>query len=268
MPGWDRLRRADQANGWQRQRDSKRALLRGQPEHLERELSQGSPKRSEVSWHHDTVGPQQNRRPQGVAMEILGIVVGIVLVAAGLVFAVGGLGKVKSGFSGGKLKVEGPAWLALVALGLFAMFFPFLQGGDDEDGDDPAAQPTLLVDIARLRDRASLNGEVVDTLEGLAGDPIDVLRGPVNGWYEVRVGRQQGWVFGAFILPAAEGHDVVRTQNGDRVELLDSSGNELDVTNQSGSYALVVEASGEFWQVLLPDGDSAFIDPQAVRLVS
>jgi len=127
---------------------------------------------------------------------------------------------------------------------------------------------TLLVNIARLREAPRLSASVVDTIEDLENSPITVLGEPVNGWYEVEIQRKRGWMFGGFIVPSADNLTVVITRNEEPVELLDRRGLPLGVENESGSYALVVDATGEFWPIILPDGGTAYIDPSTIRVIS
>ncbi len=65
-------------------------------------------------------------------MQYFVILVGIVLVASGLYFAVGGFGQGKSGGGFRGVKIEGPAWLLLVAIGVGLVIFGAVwQWGDD-----------------------------------------------------------------------------------------------------------------------------------------
>ncbi len=118
---------------------------------------------------------------------------------------------------------------------------------------------TLLVDVAKLRSAPHLAASEVDTISGLGGSTITIVGDPTDGWYRVKVGGQEGWIFGSFIVPPADGYTVVQTKAQTPVELLDSAGNPLGQANASGSYALATDTSGELWPVILPEGGAAFV---------
>ena len=69
-------------------------------------------------------------------MQYFVILLGIVLVASGLYFAVGGFGQGKSGGGFRGVKIEGPPWLLLVAIGVGLVIF----GAVWQWGDDTAPQ--------------------------------------------------------------------------------------------------------------------------------
>jgi len=121
-------------------------------------------------------------------------------------------------------------------------------------------QVTLLVDVAKLRAGPRLTAAEVDTITDLGGTTIVALGEPVDGWYEVRIGTQQGWIFGAFILPPADGLTVVQTRSGVPVTLLNVSGQALGVENAAGSYALATSTSGDLWPVILPEGGVGYVN--------
>ncbi len=124
---------------------------------------------------------------------------------------------------------------------------------------------TLLVDVAKLRSAPRLNASEVDTITNLAGTTIVAVGEPTNGWYEVRINSKQGWMFGAFIVPPAEGFTVLQTRSGSPVTLLDSNGQALGVASASGSYALATDTTGDLWTVILPEGGTAYVDPADMK---
>ncbi len=78
-------------------------------------------------------------------LQILVVVLGLVLVVAGLFFAVGGFGQDPSGGGFRAIKIEGPAWLLLVAIGAgLVIFGAVFDWGVDEPADSPALiAPTI-----------------------------------------------------------------------------------------------------------------------------
>ncbi len=129
-------------------------------------------------------------------------------------------------------------------------------------------QVTLLVDVAKLRSAPRLNAAEVDTITNLGGSTIVVLGEPVDGWYEVKIGTKQGWMFGAFILPPAAGLTVLQTVSGAPVALLNSSGQALGVASASGSYALATSTSGDLWPVILPEGGTGYVSASTMKVRS
>ncbi|MCX2980644.1 DUF1566 domain-containing protein [Halieaceae bacterium IMCC14734] len=72
-------------------------------------------------------------------MQIVIIVLGVVLVLAGLYFAVGGFGQGSSGGGFRDMKMEGPPWLILVAIGVGLVVY----GSTWEAGQDPAPRASV-----------------------------------------------------------------------------------------------------------------------------
>lgn len=71
-------------------------------------------------------------------MPVFLLVLGFGLVAAGLILAFGGLASDRAGGDARGIRLEGPAWLILVALGVGVIVFGVLQFGDgDERQTDP-----------------------------------------------------------------------------------------------------------------------------------
>lgn len=154
-------------------------------------------------------------------------------------------------------------------------------GSDDDGSDDgraaddaaeegPTERPgTLIVEVARLRALPALDAEELTSIDGQAGRPLTVVGEPVEGWYQVRIDGVTGWMFGAFVLPAADGFTVVRTVDFEPVVLLDADGDPLPTTNRSGSFALVTDtADADLWPVVLPEGGMAHVDPDVVTVLS
>lgn len=132
----------------------------------------------------------------------------------------------------------------------------------------PERSGTLLVEVARVRSAPRLDASMLDSLDDLVGARLTVIGDPVAGWYEIRFGATQGWVFGAFITPPSDGLTVLQTRDEETVDLYNASGRRLDITNASGSYALATSLDGNLWEVILPDGATAFVRAADMRIVS
>ena len=77
-------------------------------------------------------------------MNVLLIIIGIVLAVVGVFFAIGGLGEGSAGGGFKGLKLEGPPWLILVAIGVGVMIFGAAWDFDD-DGPTTTAAPEAAV---------------------------------------------------------------------------------------------------------------------------
>lgn len=124
---------------------------------------------------------------------------------------------------------------------------------------------TLFSNFARLRSAPDIGASVVTTLDA-EGASMEVIGSNVDGWYRVRIGADEGYLFGAFVRPPDPGLRIAQTSGGDAV-LLNSSGAPLGIDNESGPKVLVVDTAGSLWEVVLADGRSAFVDPATVGLV-
>ena len=127
---------------------------------------------------------------------------------------------------------------------------------------------TLYSTFAKIREEPHIDSPEVTTLVDQEGLDIDVLTANQRGWYLIRAGTIEGWIFGTFVLPPDAGLHVAITRGGDRAVLLDELGNESTEVNQSGPKVLVIDTSGDLWEVLLPNGGTAFVDPAVMRLVN
>jgi len=119
----------------------------------------------------------------------------------------------------------------------------------------------------RLRSAPSLDADIVTTIEGQRGSRITVLSPPDNGWYEITIGGDTGWVFGAFVTPADGGYTTIQNRSGFGVVLsLYTSGGTFAGNNPTAGAALAIETDGRYWEVLLPDGSTRFVDSRDVQL--
>ncbi len=126
----------------------------------------------------------------------------------------------------------------------------------------------LYSSLATLRSEPTLDDSTeITKIRGRDGASIEILSENVDGWYLIRIDGVEGWMFGTFVYPPDPGLAIGRTVDGSVAELLDSAGRALGVENASGSKVLVVDTSGDLWEVLLPDGTAAWVDPSDVQLV-
>ncbi len=88
-----------------------------------------------------------------------------------------------------------------------------------------------------------------------------------DGWYDITIQGDRGWVFGTFIQPSADGFDVAETRSGDRVTLRRSDGTPSGEDNPSLNAVLVVDHSGPYWEVVLPDGRAAWVSPDEMDFI-
>jgi hypothetical protein len=117
--------------------------------------------------------------------------------------------------------------------------------------------------FATLRTSPTLGEESEITIIRDRNDaPLTVLEGPVSGWYRVSFEDLEGWLWGAFVLPSAPGQLVAETRTKDPVILRSAFGVPLNEENPSGNAVLVTSTDGDLWQVLLPDGRPALVDPR------
>ncbi len=119
---------------------------------------------------------------------------------------------------------------------------------------------TLLVDVANLRTEPNLSAVEVARLADQQGATVAIFGVGVNGWLDAQIGGSRGWIFGAFVSPPDAGLTIARTKSEMVALLLDSAGRSLGVENASGSYVLVFDDASNLWQVILPDGATAYVD--------
>lgn len=124
---------------------------------------------------------------------------------------------------------------------------------------------TLFSNFARLRSAPDIGASEVTTLTA-EGARMEVIGSNVDGWYHVRVGSDEGYLFGTFVDPPDPGLQIAQTSGGNAV-LLSSAGAPLGIENESGPKVLVVDTSGSLWQVILADGSTAYVDAATVSVV-
>lgn len=130
---------------------------------------------------------------------------------------------------------------------------------------------TLVGTGVRLREGPSTDATIIDTLR-LLGTSVVITEGPTeNGWVRIEVatnsGVLDGWMFGAFVSPPGDGWHAVQHRGGlsEPIPLYLSDGRRVAERWWPLGSALVSDVSGQLWQVQLPTGETAFLDPDDVR---
>ncbi len=126
---------------------------------------------------------------------------------------------------------------------------------------------TLLVNVAHIRAEPDLSSRSIRRVSDIEGASMQVTGPNIDGWHRVDLDGTSGWLFGAFVFPTDFNMTIARTLDEKTAPLLDRGGRSIDVENASGSYVLVIEQSSGLWQVILPDGMTAYIDPSEFRVV-
>jgi hypothetical protein len=122
------------------------------------------------------------------------------------------------------------------------------------------AERRLFSNLAVLRSAPDLSAPEITRLRNLDGEPLTVLEPQRDGWYHVRIGGLEGWIFGTFVLPTDPGQLVA--QSDDTFPLRDSNGGLLAIENASGEKVLVVDSTrADLWRVRLPEHVDAWVHP-------
>lgn len=117
---------------------------------------------------------------------------------------------------------------------------------------------SLNCNICNLRSAPTTVGsDIVASLSGSMGAPVQVLRDDGGAWVEVTVEGKTGWLFGTFTWPVPDG--FVLGEQGERISLLDADGSPLGIENPTGNKVLITELGGSLHTVLLPDGTIAYV---------
>ncbi len=100
--------------------------------------------------------------------------------------------------------------------------------------------------------------------EGL--EVLDELEDPDDGWYRVRIGGDEGFMFGAFVLPPSPGRCVGKAEGKPTVE--DEDGGRIQAP-PAGTRVLMTATDPEDgrWPVLLPDGQPGFVAEDGIEVV-
>lgn len=163
--------------------------------------------------------------------------------------------------------------VAVVAVGVGAALV--LRSGSDEGSSDVAAatpeepRPAeIQAGVAVIRDAPGLDGEKVRRVEEDAADGLEVLEElpEGGGWYRVRIGGDEGYMFGAFVMPPTAGHCVGRTEG--KPDVVDAEGATVEAP-PAGTRLLMTatEPTDGQWPVLLPDGSEGLVAVDGVKVV-
>lgn len=128
-----------------------------------------------------------------------------------------------------------------------------------------STEVSLLVETARVRSDPNLDSENLTTLERSVTPIVPAIGDPVAGWRAIE--GTGGWVWGAFLAPAAEGYLVAHTVDDTAAVLRDEAGVPTGAPSFGGSYILIIDGSTELWQIILPEGGFAYVDGAEFELV-
>ena len=168
-------------------------------------------------------------------------------------------------------------WLALAAVLVVAVgvgaFLVLRPGSDDGPTDVAAATPDeprpveIQAGVAVIREAPGLDGEKVRSVDESAADGLEVLEElpEGGGWYRVRIDGDEGYMFGAFVLPPTAGHCVGRTEG--KPDVVDAEGTTVEAP-PAGTRLLMTatEPVDGQWPVLLPDGSAGFVAVDGVKV--
>lgn len=127
---------------------------------------------------------------------------------------------------------------------------------------------TLFAGIANLRAAPSLEATSIRRIEGAQGASITILEPIDGGWYRIRYGDSEGWIFGAFVLPPDDGFAVGQTRNDAVATLRDENGSALGIENRSGNKVLVRRLGESLHEVILPQGTLAWVRASEIEIIS
>lgn len=124
---------------------------------------------------------------------------------------------------------------------------------------EPTRSGTLFSGDAKVRSAPSLGATDVARLSGQQGASLEILGPPTRGWYQVRIGAVEGYLFGAFVLPPAPGY-CVGTSVGAEPTVVDDSGSVL-TDEKTGNKVLMTasQPTDGWWPVVLPGGRTGFV---------
>ena len=98
--------------------------------------------------------------------------------------------------------------------------------------------------------------------------PITILEHTADGWYRINIDGLDGWMFGSFVLPPADGFQVGETRSGQPAVLRDASGNPTGEKNESANAVLITNSTGDLWELMLPDGRTGWVNGADITVVS
>ena len=161
----------------------------------------------------------------------------------------------------------GTAWINQDYLSLSG-----IESGAEEEPGSPSATATVNVESLLVRDEASLNGSIVGKVT--RGESYSILE-ESNEWYRIQLSNGgDGWVAGWFMKVAgddkeeqtegtsmSEGAPDSITILYDGTNLRSSPNSQASVVERAGSGSTfdVVGTSGDWYEIRLSDGASAFV---------
>ena len=137
-------------------------------------------------------------------------------------------------------------------------------------GCDQWGAATLYGNQVSLRTNTVMFDDTFIALVGNAAKntPITILEHTADGWYRINIDGIEGWMFGAFVLPPADGFQVGETRSGQPALLRDANGNPTGRENESANAVLITDSTGGLWEILLPDGGTAWVNGADTTIVA
>lgn len=171
-------------------------------------------------------------------MQLVIVALGVVLVLAGLYFAIGGFGQSRGGGGYKSIRLEGPAWLFVVLIGAGLVIFGAVWDWSDGESDDVG--PPVSVTIGEPS--TGLRPCVPEGLSPRAGDLLD------NG--RTDRGDAITWRFTWIDCPDADSYQLVVAGETSSLALIDETlaGTNYDYLSE-GSYIVDANRLGWTWRV-------------------
>ncbi len=115
----------------------------------------------------------------------------------------------------------------------------------------------------RMYSSNAFSSEVITELG--VGAPLEIQQRD-KGWYQVSTNGSTGWIFGAFVTPAAEGFANFISIDGTLLEPRTKAGEPIAGTYRGGKYAFGRRAPvNGLIEIFLPSGRMATVEANAVR---
>jgi hypothetical protein len=138
---------------------------------------------------------------------------------------------------------------------------------------DPEAAPPLLAsaevnlipDAATIRSGPRLDSDELGVVEQSETLEIIAVGHPIDGWRAIE--GTGGWIWGAFVAPAAADQIVARTLTEAPAILRDEAGIPTGNPNLGGAYVLIVDGGQPLWKIILPEGGFAYVRDVEFELI-
>ncbi len=143
-------------------------------------------------------------------------------------------------------------------------------GGAPVPGCDQWGAATLYGNQVSLRTEPVMSDATFIASVGNAAKntPITILEHTADGWYRINIDGLEGWMFGSFVLPPADGFQVGETRSGQPAVLRDADGNPTGEHNESANAVLITNSTGDLWKLMLPDGRTGWVNGADITIVS